>query len=737
MASRILLCKVFVCCCFLLTTVCIGQEKGEDEKRESKKRSGYGKVDDGDSQSFVSEVEPGVKVFGVASRFAEVGICSSFDSSPDGGQLIFASGSKVKFFDLKENKVTDSIGEDRESYQYVRYSPDGRYVFAGGQGSGGSVVRVFDAIDKSSVGTITSKVEVAEKGGDEKAKALNHSSHFYLQHLFVSADATYVGMCSHDTLQVREVSSGDLVYHAKGLGYVQGACFSADEKHVIYPKNYQIEVAEIESGKKMKKADFAIVGQQSYGVMSNISSNSLAMAFGSAVSVFPMEGEAREPIVINLPSGHYAQSQAAFSDDGKMVVANSHVNQKMVLVVLDVEKKKVVKELQIASNSLLNCRFSGDNQALFVSGNGITGVKEVKLSGDAKLSKSKHPSGPSTVIAMHPDGKAFLSATQGGEVSWFDMETGDVDRSMQTANLAGIGFNESGANVLLASQWNIQEGVAEYSFKSGKRKKNYSVAAATPSGSVFSQIRRFMRGDEQTSHRQQYVLNARYSDDKTKIYSMAMTMEYVFESEGSGMFSQRYSSQQQKNSLSLFEFDLETGKRKTSKPIETKQFGFSEGEWVSSAAPSPRGDQFAVVRQKKLFLVSTESNKVVSEIELDEQTYIHSVRYSPDGRFLAVRGNGKLIIIDADSEEEVYVDPKNYGTSLFGFSRDSSRIVITSQNKNAPVEVIDTKSWQPVFTRKNTQNNRTSVALSKDGQKVLIGLNDTRIEAWDLAKISR
>jgi hypothetical protein len=39
------------------------------------------------------------RVFLPPHRFAEIGNCQSFDSSPDGRTLVFAAG-KLKFFDL-------------------------------------------------------------------------------------------------------------------------------------------------------------------------------------------------------------------------------------------------------------------------------------------------------------------------------------------------------------------------------------------------------------------------------------------------------------------------------------------------------------------------------------------------------------------------------------------------------------------------------------------------------------
>ena len=61
-------------------------------------------------------------------------------------------------------------------------------------------------------------------------------------------------------------------------------------------------------------------------------------------------------------------------------------------------------------------------------------------------------------------------------------------------------------------------------------------------------------------------------------------------------------------------------------------------------------------------------------------------------------------------------------------------MLVASQGQKNEVRVVNTKSWKKVFSRSKTAGKRSSVALSKDGQKALIGLGDCRVEMWDLAK---
>ena len=115
---------LMACCCTMMiasaASTGLAQDEGQPKKAAEATTddlAGATTDDDKEVRTYVKQIEPGVKVLGVASRFAEVGQSSSFDSSPDGSQLAFASSSKIKFFDLEENKVTDTIGEKGEHYQ--------------------------------------------------------------------------------------------------------------------------------------------------------------------------------------------------------------------------------------------------------------------------------------------------------------------------------------------------------------------------------------------------------------------------------------------------------------------------------------------------------------------------------------------------------------------------------------------------------------------------------------------
>ena len=98
------------------------------------------------------DVSPGVSVFGKKNRFSAVGPANGFDISPEGEALVFAA-AKVVFFDLKENKITASVGESNSGYEHIAYSRDGRTVFASARGA--RDVELFDSIEQKRIDRVS------------------------------------------------------------------------------------------------------------------------------------------------------------------------------------------------------------------------------------------------------------------------------------------------------------------------------------------------------------------------------------------------------------------------------------------------------------------------------------------------------------------------------------------------------------------------------------------------------
>lgn len=684
-----------------------------------------------DSTGLRTEIEPGVVVFGKPHRFTDVGNCQSFDSSPDGRTLVFASG-QLKLFDLVENKVVDEIGEPREYYQNVAYSPDGRLVLTHFyQGGGpdqtpGSVVRVFDAIDGSPISRISSAWEDGEK-----------SSTFYIQQLTVSADGNYVGLQSHNALQVREIDSGDLILGLKDQSFVQGIAFSSDEESLFVSTGGKIKVFDLDSGEPLTRGESKLANSSGNFIAVNLAQDLVATCTNSRVSLF--QGDGKSKGAISMPSGSRPQ-RVAFSDDGSRLAIAAWAPQasgrgKIVLHVADVERKNLLTQVDVQTQGLTKMMFAADNQSLFVTGHGIYGALEVKLDEEPAPANSKFPLGPMTMAAIHPDNESFVTCTSNGELSWFDVETGEVKQSIQQPNVNSLMITDDGSELIIGKSYFGGQPITRLSYRTGKSKKNYSVNTV-PKGRVFDQIKSFIVGgrpSNQINHVQLMPLSVRSSVDGSEINSLfvEIRLHQVENDFGSG------SSYEQKMFLKFSKLDAESGKQLASNMFPVGQFGFQENEWPQSGSVRPNGSQFAVAPAGKLKIIDAETGEIVNEFPTAGQGYSNSFGFSPNGELIHSADHQSLTVWDADTGDQAFRVDLQQGAPVIAYSKSGSYLASCQRGKDSDVVVYNTRNWSQAYKRSKTVSDRTSLAFSPDGAKLLIGLRDCRMELWDLAALPR
>ena len=675
------------------------------------------------SEPMRQEVAPGVVVYGRANRFAEIGNSQTFDYSPDGRTLVFAS-SKIKFFDLIENKVIGEVGEPGEYYQTVAYSPDGRYVFGFTRSGGKPAVRVVDAITHESVGSILTET------GEEKS-----NQYFNLQKLIVSADAKYIGFIGYNTLQVRDVASGDLVMNVGEIGYVQDAAFSLDETKLIVPQGGKLTVYDLETGETLKRTDSKLVGQSGRFMAVNYGGSLLAITQSGSVLLFDLK-EDKKAGVIRLPSGAYPQ-QLSFSDDGAMLAAVSYVTNpkgggRYKVVIADVQTRKTLKSVSVPSQGISKVAFATDGNSLIVAGQGIAGALEVRLDEDQPADMAKYPAGPSKACALHSSGESFISCTKSGEVSWFDERSGELIRTIQKLNVNSIEFSNDDSEVMLTASWGDEDPVTTLSYESGEQVRSYGFKAAKKKSRVFSAIRSFLvqGGPELTVHNQTRPLSVKNSLDGAHINAISWEMTFRIVVVGIGVEPE----QSQEVTLRFMKLDSETGERIATKSFSPKQFGFGKNEWIQIASIHPEGEQLIIAKGDKIYVADCESGDIIDEFNTGSR--LVSIDYSPDGKYFYGTHQKGVTVWDSESQVEVFNLEKRIGNPKIAFSKSCTRMVVCPQHSKSSVEIYDTKSWKVVKSRDQTQANRTSVALSGDGQKLLIGLADCRLELWDLALIN-
>ncbi|MEM7784204.1 MAG: hypothetical protein AAF623_12685, partial [Planctomycetota bacterium] len=595
---------------------------------------------------FRKQVEPGVVIYGMKNRFSDVGSVTGFDSSPDGRTLAFATAFGIKMFDLETDRVIETIDSDGAHFNHVRYSPDGRLLFAGGIGvNNQSVVRVFDAIINSPVKKI-----IAEPSSDPEKR-------FILRAIEVSTDGNYVAMLGVDSIQVWEVDSGDLVYQCRDLDF-GGACFTPDEKRIVFPKDGKIEVIDIATGEPQTGTNFPVAGQAASQMSANISRNRLVAAHKNKLGVYLLDDQRIKDddealISIALPPGRDVQS-ATFSDDGQLIAAvTSNDKNATTMIVVDVEEKTTVVEFPIPSPINISARFSSNNRFLFVSGFGISGVKEIEIEEVRQNSETgseslNQPSGPCNQFAIHPVEETFIAASSGGELCWFDMETGEVSRTLTKSNLATFEFNQSGSDILLVTSLDSESGIESFDFNTGESIRVYSIRQPVRKSQFFSMLRELLSSSDYAEPVEklnyQLSLASCYSSDKESILQFLIDMGVIWETNNQGVISM--TPIEPAVSVVRYETDSETFVQ--GKSIGLSQLGFTKNDIPRICAINPNGSQVAIGRSNELFLINPESGEVEIEAAVGDEKII-KLGYSSDGRFLAISTRTKQIVIQSDN----------------------------------------------------------------------------------------
>ena len=551
----------------------------------------------------------------------------------------------------------------------------------------------------------------------------------YFQTMAISPDASFVATSNNNLVEVFDVSSGEQLFELSDLGYLQSLAFSPDESSLIVPKNGRIQMVDMKTGEFRDKEDSKLIGKTGRMLVVNLSRNIMALSQSSKIAVFDLDEE-RLVGSIPMPSGAYPQTIFC-SDDGAFLAVSAWKNSKNVLVIIDIEKQKVIKTFTVPSQNISSVRFATGGESIFVSGYGIVGVKEIRIdSTDEELAESnKFPSGTSTTSAIHPDNESFVTISTGGQMTWFEVESGRVLRSREGSVVRSIDFTEDASELLIVGQWGNGKELSRANYRSGKTKRSYSVSRKKSGGIVFSTIIKYLdgaAGDRGNEHTQAYPLDASFSSDFSEINVFMMEMHYYTDI-GSTEFKQEYG-------MVAAKLDAESGKLIASKRIPSNKLGFSKLQWIQSGAIHPEGQMFAVAPKNQVLLVESESADTIATFDIEG--FQTKVEFSPDGSFLAGTNQSGVWVWDVNSNEEL-LHIESRGQKISAFSRNGNRFAVGGQSKDSPLEVYSTENWKPVVSRESSKIDRRSVSLSQDGNQMLVGLADCRVELWDLVQVKK
>jgi WD40 repeat protein len=120
---------------------------------------------------------------------------------------------------------------------------------------------------------------------------------------------------------------------------------------------------------------------------------------------------------------------------------------------------------------------------------------------------------------------------------------------------------------------------------------------------------------------------------------------------------------------------------------------------------------------------------------LDRQTYssITSVRFSPDGKRIAIAGSERVVlIIGAESgKEEARVSPDEVVTNL-ALAFSPTEALLATAGDDGKVHLWDTKTWKVVRTLAGHDGSIRAISFSSDGKRLATGSSDTTARLWEV-----
>lgn len=289
---------------------------------------------------------------------------------------------------------------------------------------------------------------------------------------------------------------------------------------------------------------------------------------------------------------------------------------------------------------------------------------------------------------------------------------------------------------MVGSSFGQASSLTNYDFPSGKKNRDYSIKSARKR--TVSLLKSFMlRGSTNSVRKQTYPLGFSVSGSGTEVNLLAM--ELLMVNSGDWMTGFDYD---QTFSLQFAKLNFEDGSTLQTRRFPTAQFGARDNRWIQIGAISPNGDWIAVANGPRVTVADTETGDTLFEIEVEDAGQplgqISSILFSPDNKSLITNSFPRHVHVwDADTGALIrkLELEKSVGRVLSCFSRRGERLVVCGESKESEVKVYDTESWKEVLQRDKSQHNRQSIAISDDGQFLLLGLSDCRLEIWELAKL--
>jgi RNA polymerase sigma factor (sigma-70 family) len=382
------------------------------------------------------------------TRFRHNGEIESFCYSPSGERLAIVSHEALSLWDAQTGKVLRSRDADRERFQAVAYSPDGK-LLALGCGGLSPPIHVCDA---QSLRVLRSLEEAHSDGG--------------VEYLTFAPDGKTLYSCGHDgRLRLWDPHTGkargEIKTHARAWFGRFG--LTPDGGLLAWgTQDGDVRVWDVAAGKQRQ----LLRGHQSHVRAVALSPDGKTLASVSNDGTLRIwdvdEGKARHV----GGDGKVRYGSVSFSADGKRLL----VVEGGCLLVLDPATGKEVKRMAVPCGRLTGAILSPDGKT-FTASSGQA-IHTWDAGGTPRLSMNAHD-GEVTALAFAPDGKTLVTASADAALRVWDPSTGTVLRTIPAHRFGVNGLAVSGDGKWLASVAN-HESAYLWEAATGRKKVTFA-----------------------------------------------------------------------------------------------------------------------------------------------------------------------------------------------------------------------------------------------------------------------
>ncbi|KAL0491830.1 WD repeat-containing protein [Acrasis kona] len=129
-----------------------------------------------------------------------------------------------------------------------------------------------------------------------------------------------------------------------------------------------------------------------------------------------------------------------------------------------------------------------------------------------------------------------------------------------------------------------------------------------------------------------------------------------------------------------------------------------------------------------------ESGKIEQSFDIQKKTFILTVAYSPNGRYLAAGGqDGSVAIFDVATSVKTSLEGHSMSVRSVAFTTDSERLLTASDDKH--INVYDVKQGALIKTLSGHGSFVLSLDVSPTGLTFASSSTDRQIKIWELSTL--